>query len=138
MNRTKWTLYCLGLLMILAVACKETPTSITSVKMGKDKDATTETSTYATGDTLYAVADISSPGKLKVTGRLLVDEVEGQAKGPIPGLETTIDLASSGKGNFNFTPPTAGWPKGKYTFEVVITDDAGAKKDTKSANFTVS
>jgi hypothetical protein len=124
--------------MILAVACKETPTSITSVKMGKDKDAATETSTYASGDTVYAVAAVSSPGKVKVTGRLLVDEVEGQAKGPIPSLETTIDLASSGTGNFSFTPPTAGWPKGKYTLEVVLADDAGAQKDKKSANFTVN
>jgi len=138
MQRAKWTLAGLSLLLILAVACKETPTSITSLKLGKDKDATTETNTYATGDTFYAVAAVSSAGKIKVTGRLLVDEVEGQAKGPIPGLETTIDLASSGTANFNFSPPTAGWPKGKYTLEVVITDDAGAQKDKKSANFSVS
>lgn len=138
MRNTKWTLYCLGLLMILAVACKETPTSITSVKMGKDKDATTETSTYAPGDTLYAVAAISSPGKIKVTGRPIVDEVEGQTKGPITSLEKTLDLAGSDTTTFTLTPPPAGWPKGKYSFEVVITDDAGAQKDKKSVNFTVS
>ena len=131
-------MYCLGLLLILAVACKETPTSITSVKMGKDKDATTETSTYAPPDTLYAVAPVTSPGKAKVTGRLLVDEVEGQTKGPIPGLEVTKDLAGSDTVTFNFTPPSAGWPKGKYTLEVVIADDAGAQKDKKSANFSVN
>lgn len=128
-----------GLALVLALAaCKETPTGITSMKLGKDKDATAETSTYATGDTVFAVAAVSSTGKVKVTGRLLVDEVEGQAKGPIPGLDTTIDLASSGTANFNYTPPTAGWPKGKYTLEVVVTDEAGAQKDKKSANFTVS
>jgi hypothetical protein len=138
MKRAKWIVAGLGLLLLLAVACKETPTSITSLKLGKDKDVTAETSAFATGDTVYAVAAISSTGKVKVTGRLLIDEVEGQTKGPIPGLETTIDLASSGTANFNFSPPTAGWPKGKYTLEVVLTDDAGAQKDKKSANFTVS
>jgi hypothetical protein len=137
MKKAKWIVAGLGLLLILAVACT-TETAIKSLKLGKDKDVTAETSAFGTGDTVYAVAAISSSGKVKVTGRLLIDEVEGQTKGPIPGLETTIDLASSGTANFNFSPPTAGWPKGKYTLEVVLTDDAGAQKDKKSANFTVS
>ena len=137
MKKAKWTVAGLGLLLILAFACT-TETAIKSLKLGKDEADTTETSAFATGDTVNAVATISSSGKVKVTGRLLIDEVEGQTKGPIPGLEKTIDLASSGTGNFTFTPPPAGWPKGKYTLEVVLTDDAGAQKGTKSANFTVS
>jgi hypothetical protein len=138
MKRAKWIVAGLGLLLLLALACKETPTSITSVKTGKDKDVTAETSAFAAGDTVYAVAAVSSAGKVKVTGRLLFDEVEGQTKGPIPGAEATVDLPSSGTANFNFTPPGAGWPAGKYTLEVVLTDDAGAQKDKKSASFTVS
>ncbi|MEA2237942.1 MAG: hypothetical protein QOC81_2666 [Thermoanaerobaculia bacterium] len=137
MQKAKWTLAGLSLLLILAVACKETPAGITSLKLGKDEAVTAETNTYATGDTFYGVAAVSSPSKVKVTGRLLIDEVEGQAKGPIPGLEKTVELASSGTANFNFSPPTAGWPKGKYTLEVVMNDDAGAQKDKKSANLTV-
>jgi len=137
MKKAKWTVAGLGLLLILAVACT-TETAIKSVKLGKDKDVTAETSAFATTDTVYVVAATSSAGKVKVTGRLLIDEVEGQTKGPIPGLETTVDLASSGTANFTFSPPPAGWPKGKYTVEVVLTDDAGAQKDKKSANFTVS
>ncbi|HXH91705.1 MAG TPA: Ig-like domain-containing protein [Thermoanaerobaculia bacterium] len=137
MKKAKWTVAGLGLLLILAVACT-TETAIKSLKLGKDKAVATETSAFATGDTVYAVAAISSSGKVKVTGRLLIDEVEGQTKGPIPGLETTIDLAKGEDGNFTFSPPPAGWPKGKYTLEVVLTDDAGAQKDKKSANFTVS
>ena len=137
MKKATWTVAGLGLLLILAIACT-TETAIKSVKLGKDKDVTTETATYAAGDTVYAVAAVSSAGKVKVTGHLLFDEVEGQTKGPIPGAEATVDLPSSGTANFNFTPPGAGWPKGKYTLEVVLTDDAGAQKGTKSANFTVS
>jgi len=137
MKKAKWTVAGLGLLLILAVACT-TETAIKSLKLGKDKDATTETATYAAGDTVYAVAAVSSAGKVKVTGRLLFDEVEGQTKGPIPGAETTVEVPPSGTANFNFTPPGAGWWKGKYTMEVVLTDDAGAQKGTKSASFTVS
>lgn len=137
MKKAKWTVAGLSLLLILAVACT-TETAIKTLKLGKDKAVATETSAFATGDTVYAVAAISSSGKVKVTGRLLIDEVEGQTKGPIPGLETTIDLAKGVDGNFTFSPPPAGWPKGKYTLEVVLTDDAGAQKGTKSANFTVS
>ncbi|HEX3067254.1 MAG TPA: hypothetical protein VHX14_01675 [Thermoanaerobaculia bacterium] len=137
MKRTKWIVAGLGLLMLLAVSCT-TETAIKSLKLGKDEAVKAETAAFAAGDTVYAIADISSAGKVKVTGRLLIDEVEGQTKGPIPGLEKTIDLASSGTANFTFSPPTAGWPKGKYTLEVVLTDDAGAQKGTKSANFTVS
>jgi len=137
MKRAKWIVAGLGLLLILAVACT-TETAIKSLKLGKDEAVSSETSAFATGDTVYGVAAISAAGKVKVTGRLLIDEVEGQTKGPIPGLEKTIDLASSGTANFTFTPPPSGWPKGKYTLEVVLTDEAGAQKGTKSANFTVS
>jgi hypothetical protein len=137
MNKAKWTVAGLGFLLILVVACT-TETAIKSVKLGKDKAVTTETAAFAAGDTVYAIADISSAGKVKVTGRLLFDEVEGQPKGPIPGAEANVDLPSSGTADFNFTPPGAGWPKGKYTLEVVLTDDAGAKKGTKSSSLTVS
>jgi hypothetical protein len=137
MKRTKWIVAGLGLLLLLAVSCT-TETAIKSLKIGKDKAVTTETAAFATGDTVYGVAAISSSGKTKVTGRLLIDEVEGQTKGPIPGLEITIDLAKGEDGNFTFSPPPAGWPKGKYTLEVVLTDEAGVQKGTKSANFTVS
>jgi hypothetical protein len=45
--------------------------------------------------------------------------------------------SSSGTANFNFTPPTAGWPKGQYSLEVLVMDGGGAENDKKSVSFTV-
>jgi hypothetical protein len=111
--------------------------TITELKLGKDRAATERTSSYAPYDTLYAVAEVSSPRKIRVTGQLLVDSVEGQMKGPIQGLETAIDLGGTGPASFNFSPPTNGWPKGKYSLEVLLTDEAGVQKDTKAISLTV-
>jgi hypothetical protein len=109
------------------------------LKLGKDKDAAQETSSFGANDTIYGVAEISNvPSKVKVTGRLVVDDVSGEQSGPIPGLEKTLEFPSSGTANFNFSPPPAGWPKGKYKLEVLMMDENGAQKDQKSASFTVS
>jgi hypothetical protein len=131
----------LGLVLVGAVACSfsVTTANISGLKLGKDKSVTQETSSFATGDTIYGVAEISNaPGKVKVKGRLIVDDVAGQQSGPIPGLETTVDLPGSGTATFTFSPPPDGWPKGKYKLEVLMLNEAGEQKDQKSANFTVS
>lgn len=47
-------------------------------------------------------------------------------------------MTSSGTATFSYAPPTAGWPKGKYTVEILMLDDTGAQKDQKTASFTVS
>jgi hypothetical protein len=142
MHTKRWNLALgLGLLLVVAVACKMSASTanISSLKLGKDKSVSTETSTFEPGDTVYGVAEISNaPGKVKVKGQLVVDSVEGQQSGPIPGLEKTLDLPGSGTATFTFTPPTAGWPKGKYKLDVTMMNEDGEQKDQKSASFTVS
>ena len=69
---------------------------------------------------------------------MVFDDVEGQPSGPIPGLEQTLDLPGSGTATYTFTPPAAGWPKGKYKLEVLMMNADGEQKDQKSASFTVS
>ncbi|MDX6405504.1 MAG: hypothetical protein QOH70_2959 [Blastocatellia bacterium] len=126
----------LGLLAVLALGCKfsASTANISGLKLGKDKGVTSETSSFAPNDTVYAVATISNaPGKVKVKGRLVVEDAPGE-KGP----ETTIDLAGSGTATFTFTPPASGFPAGKYKIEVTLMDEAGEQKDQKSASFTVS
>jgi len=106
-----------GIVLVAALACKfsASTANISALKLSKDKSASAETSTFEANDTVYAVATISNaPGKVKVKGRLSFEDVAGQQPGPIPGLETTLDLAGSGTATFNFTPPPDGWPKGKY------------------------
>jgi hypothetical protein len=131
----------LGVLLVAALACKfgVSTANISGLKIGKDKSVSKETSSFGTSDTIYAVAEISNaPDKLKVKGRLAVDDVEGQEKGPIPGLEDIVELPGSGTAIFTFSPPAAGWPKGKYKLEVLMLDQDGKQKDQKTASFTVS
>jgi hypothetical protein len=126
----------LGLLVVLGLACKfsASTANISSLKVGKDKAVGTETGTFAPNDTVYAVATISnSPGKVKVKGRLVPEDSPGE-KGP----EDTVELPGSGTATFTFTPPSSGFPPGKYKIEVIMMNEDGEQKDTKSATFTVS
>jgi len=127
-----------GLLAIAALACSMSTANLSSLKLGKDKSVSTETSTFSASDTVYAVATVSNaPGKVKVKGRVLFDDVPGQQAGPAPGFEKTLDLPGSGTATFYFTA-TDGWPKGKYKVETTLLDENDAQKDQKTASFTVS
>ena len=142
MRTKRWDLALgLGLLIFAGLACNfsASTANISGLKIGKDKEVTAETSSFAAGDTVYAVATVSNaPGAVKVKGRLAIDEVEGEQSGPIPGLEKTLDLPGSGTATYTFSPPPSGWPKGKYKVEVLMLDEKGEQKDQKTANFSVN
>ena len=139
--RTKFTLVLAsGLLLMVALACNfsASTANISGLKIGKDKEVSQESSSFAPTDTIYAVATISNaPGKVKVKGRFLFEDVAGQQAGLVPGLEKTIDLDGSGTATYTATPPPDGWPKGKYKVEVIMMNEEGQQKDQKSASFTV-
>lgn len=131
----------LGVLIFAALACNfsASTANISDLKLGKDQAAAEQTSSFAATDTVYAVATISNaPGAVKVKGRLAFEDVEGEQSGPIPGLEKTLDLPGSGTATYTFTPPSSGFPKGKYKVEVFMLNEAGEQKDQKSASFTVN
>ncbi len=131
----------LGLVLAFGVACNfsASTANISGLKLGKDKEASAETSSFGASDTVYAVATVSNvPDKVKVKGRLVIENVEGEQPGPVPGLEDTLDLGGSGTATFTFSAPSTGWPKGKYKVEVFMLNDAGEQKDQKSAGFSVS
>jgi hypothetical protein len=142
MRTKRWDLALgLGLLIFAGMACNfsASTANISGLKLGKDKDVTAETSSFAAGDTVYALATVSNaPGAVKVKGRLAIDEVEGEQSGPIPGLEKTLDLPGSGTATYTFSPPPTGWPKGKYKVEVIMLDEKGEQKDQKTSNFSVN
>ena len=142
MQTKRWNLMLgLGFLLVTALACSfsASTANISGLKLGKDKDVSQESSSFGAKDTLYAVATISNaPGAVKVKGRLVIEDVAGQQSGPIPGLEKTLDLPGSTTASFTFSPPTAGWPAGKYKLEVLMLNEAGEQKDQKTASFTVS
>jgi hypothetical protein len=142
MRTKRWDLTLgLGVLLVTALACNfsASTANISSLKLSKDKGASTETGAFAAADTIYAVAVISNaPDKLKAKGRLSAVQVEGLDAGPIPGAETTLDLPGSATATFTFTPPPGGWPAGSYKVDVEMLNEGGEKKDEKSATFTVS
>ena len=133
--------FALGLMLALGLACNfsASTANISGLKLGKDKEVKTETSSFAAGDIVYAVATVSNvPDKVKVKGRLVVEDVEGEQAGPVQSTETAVDLEGDGTATFTFTAPPSGWPKGKYKVEVLMLNEAGEQKDQKSASFTVS
>jgi hypothetical protein len=142
MRTKRWNLALgLGLLMAVLLACKfsASTANISSLKIGKDKAVSQEASSFAPGDTVYGVAEISNASeKLKVTAKLFADDVQGLPSGPIPGGEVSVDLPGSGTATFNFKGPGGAWPPGKYKIEVVMLNEDGEQKDQKSATFTVS
>jgi len=142
MQSKQWSLSVgLCLLLASAVACSfsVSTANISSLKLGTDKTVTKETTTFSATDTIYGVAEVSNaPSKVKVKGIFIIDNVEGEKSGPVPGLETTVDLPGSGTATFTFTPPPTGWPKGKYKLEVVMLNENGEQKDQKTAEFSVS
>ena len=141
MRTRKWYLTLSLLLLVTAPACQfsVTTANISSLKLGKDKSVSQETNSFGTDDTIYAVATISNaPSAVKVRGRLVVEDVPGQKSGPIPSLETTVDLPGSGTATFTFSAPPAGWPKGKYKLEVFMLNNEGEQKDQKTASLTVA
>ena|SRR5215471_3018590 len=133
--------FSLVVLLVAAAACSVSlsTANISSVKVGKDKAITQEANAFGAQDVVYAAATISNnPGKVKVKGTLVIEDVAGEKPGPIPGAEASVDLPGSGTATFNFSPPANGWPAGKYKLEVVMLNEEGAQKDQKSASFTVS
>ncbi|MCA1619429.1 MAG: hypothetical protein LC795_09000 [Acidobacteria bacterium] len=142
MRNKRWDLALgLGLLIFVGLACNfsASTANISGLKLGKDEAVSSETSSFAASDTVYAVATVSNaPGAVKVKGRLVVSAVEGEESGPVPGLEKTVDLPGSGTATYTFSPPPSGWPKGKYKVEVIMLNENGEQKDQKSADFSVS
>lgn len=128
-----------GLLAIAVLACSASTANLSNLKLSTDKSGSPEASTFSPTDTIYGVATVSNaPGKVKVKGRLVIDDVPGQQAGPVPGLEKTLELPGSGTATYTFTPPPQGWPKGKYKVETILMNEDGQEKDTKTASFSVS
>jgi hypothetical protein len=141
MRMYKWCLtLCLGIILITANACSFTTANIRSLKLSKDKEGTTEASTFAPKDSIYALAIVSNvPSKVTLKFRLITEKVEGQPENaPVPKFDTSVDLPSDGIGTYSLTPPPAGWPAGKYRIDVSMLIESGEQKDQKSATFTVS
>jgi hypothetical protein len=126
-------------LLVVGSACSfdVSTANMSSLKMGKEKPVSQAVTSFAAQDVIYATAVISNnPGTVKVKGSLIVEDVEGQKPGPIPSLETTMDVYGSADASFTFTPSNP-WPTGKYKFEAVMLNENGEAKDQKVVSFTI-
>ncbi len=136
----RWMTIGLATLLLVAPACSfsVSTANLSALYLGKDKAVSQQVADFAPTDIVYAAAEVSNaPGSVKLKGILSVDKIEGQEPG-MKIVDTSLDLAASGRATFNFSPPTAGWPKGSYKVEVQMLDSDGKVKDQKSAIFTVS
>lgn len=140
MRTNRWNLALgLGLVLAALLACSFSTANISSLKIGKDEKATTDTATFKPSDKVYIISTLSNTSdKWKMRCRLYFDDVKGQKNGEmVPDSEKTLDLDGAGTATFWYTWGGAGWPAGKYKAEVAMINDKGEEKDKKSGTFTI-
>jgi hypothetical protein len=125
-------------LFTAAWACNVSTANLTSLKTSKDKDGTQETTTYNAGDTIYAQAAVgNNPGKVSVKIYMTVEDAPGMKKGDtIPNSEVKLDLEGDGTAKYNY-PTYVTTRGGKFNVVAEMMNEAGEKKDSKTAAITV-
>ena len=138
MKNTFSTFAAIAALLTVALSCSMSTANMSSLKISKDKEGKHETTTFKPGETIYAVATISnSPGKTTTKFRLKADEVPGRTKGEvITGTEVAVEL--SGTGTAVYSLPIPAGVKGTFTLEADMHNEAGEKKDGKTAAVTIA
>jgi hypothetical protein len=126
--------------LTIASACSFTTANISGLKLSKDKEGTNVTTTFAPTDSIYALASVSNvPSKVTLKFRLFTEDVQGQPKNsPVPQFDVSVEIPGDGVGTYSLSPPTAGWPVGKYRIDVAMLIESGEQKDQESIGFTVS
>ncbi len=135
MNTKKLSVFLAVVVLIAAqLACAVGEPTLSNVRTAKDQDGTQPTSTFATTDTIYVVADLSNAqvGN-QVTSRWYIESAEGFE----PNFfieESTIDVNETGINliYFFYPAPVDGFPVGTYKVEMFFN---GTLIDT--VNFTV-
>ncbi|HEY6334128.1 MAG TPA: hypothetical protein VI756_32740 [Blastocatellia bacterium] len=115
-----------------------TGANIKGVKLGKAKGVAEEVDTFGAEDTIWVLTGVAEvAGPVNIKARLVVEDVPGQQNGPVPGLEATLNTSQEARADFHFSPPNNGWPKGKYSIEVLLLGEDGSLIDKKAAEFSV-
>src|SRR5687767_4805175 len=114
----------LGTLILVSMACNfsYSTANLSELKLGKDKDVSSPSTTFKPEDEISAVTEVNNAsGKNKVKFRLLYDDVEGAKSGTLAyKLETEFETDGSHKVWFNFFVP-GGMVPGTYKVEAVLT-----------------
>ena len=134
------SLFALGILILASMACNfsVSTASLSDVKFGKDKTASSAATSFKPEDEIFAVTAVNgSVGKTKVKFRVLFDKVEGAQTGAVAyKIERELPVEGNGAVSFNFSLP-GGFVPGAYQAEFVLIDEDGKELDRKTGNFTV-
>ncbi len=129
-----------AIIAAIGMACNfsASTANIGSFKVAKDKEGKQAASTFKSGDTIYAIAEISaSMSKTTVKFSMTADDAPGMKKGEeVPLNNPKVELPSSGTATYTLPVP-AGMKGGKFTLTADMLNEAGEKKDTKSAAITI-
>lgn len=131
----------LGALILISMACNFSlsTANLSDLKFGKDKDASSPSTTFKPEDEIFAVTSVNNTGgKNKVKFRLLFDDVEGEKSGAVAyKVEKELEVEGSRAIWLNFSVP-GGAASGTYKVEAVLSGEDGKEQDRKIASFTVS
>ena len=126
-------------LFAFGIACNMSTANLSSLKVGKDQNVSTEASTFKSGEKVYGVAVVSNaPSETTVKFQLTADAVEGMTKGEqIKGSNVDLKVPDGGgTATFSMTVP-GNMPSGRYILTADMHNEAGEKKDSKSASITI-
>lgn len=121
-----------SILIVVALGCSMSTANLSSLKTSKEKDGADATS-FKSGDTLYGKAQVSNnPGKVKVN--LYLTGSKGET---LKGSEVTLNIDGDASANYTL-PLVAAIEPGSYTLHADMLNEAGEKKDSKTANITIA
>lgn len=127
------------ILAFAALACNFSTANLSSLKTSKDKEGKQESSSFKSGETIYANAAVgNNPGKVKVKLYLVADDVKGLTKGAtVEKSDVTLD--AEGDRTISYSMPVSPMtPPGSYTLNADMVNEAGEKKDSKSVKVTIT
>jgi hypothetical protein len=109
-------------------AATSTPVQVTNVKVGRslgsDQRLSDETNQFRPNDVIYAVVETSGSGP-NTTLQARWTYQDGQT---VDQSSRTISASGDDVTEFHISKPS-GWPKGKYTVQVLLNGAAAGSKD---------
>lgn len=126
-------------LIFVAAACNMSTANLSGLTTSTDSDGKTATSSFKTGDTINGRAPVANnPGKVKIKFAMTAEDVKGLTKGDVlKGSEVSVDIEKDGVATYTL-PVVPAMPGGKYKLTADMLNEAGEKKDSKSADITVT
>jgi hypothetical protein len=124
-----------GVLVFIAMACNAsfTTANISSFNFGKNDKAEPPTSSFNTGEKVYAVAMVANTSsKHKMRFKVFYENVQGRTKGE-EAMNKELDFEGARPVFLTFDLPIPG----DFKVEATLLDEQGKELDKKSGTFTV-